>query len=113
MIEHYSFGSMTVAGKQYHSDLKIIEGRVVADWYRKSGHRVELDDIQDIMKAEPQYLIFGSGRFGFMRLEEEVEKALSDLGIKVIVELTASAVRSFNSLAAENRNIAAGFHLSC
>jgi len=34
----------------YSSDLKIINGKVFPEWWRKSGHIVNAEDIHDILK---------------------------------------------------------------
>jgi hypothetical protein len=52
MIEHYARGSyMTVDGNKYHQDLKIIGGQVKGNWWRKQGHRLDTEDISDILSA--------------------------------------------------------------
>ena len=61
MIDHYSFGSMSIFGKQYRSDLKIINGKVIPDWWRKTGHTVDVDDVTEILSSKPDYVVFGSG----------------------------------------------------
>jgi len=33
MITSYSFGKMTITGKRYTTDLKIIKGQVYPDWW--------------------------------------------------------------------------------
>jgi hypothetical protein len=49
MIEKYSFGKIVVNGVTYTNDIKIVQGRVVSDWWRKKGHSVSIEDIQDIL----------------------------------------------------------------
>lgn len=113
MIESYSFGSITISGKQYSSDLKIINGQVYPDWRRKSGHTVDIDEVADIIKAKPDYLVIGSGSLGRMKLSDRLRKHLSDCGIQVIVEPSADAVLTFNRLYGDGRSVAGGFHLTC
>jgi hypothetical protein len=72
MIESYSFGSMTISGKRYTSDLKIINGQVSPNWWRKTGHSVNVDEVTDIINAKPDYLIIGSGKFGLMKLNDRL-----------------------------------------
>jgi len=36
MIEAYTFGRMVIDGKSYQQDLIIHQGRVPADWWRKT-----------------------------------------------------------------------------
>jgi hypothetical protein len=113
MIEHYSFGSMTISGKRYSSDLKIINGQVYPDWWRKTGHSVDVDEVTDIIKAKPDYLIIGSGKSGLMKVSNSLRQRLEDIGVEVIVEHTSEALGTFNRMYADGKNIAGGFHLSC
>ncbi len=113
MIEKYSFGKMTISGKRYKSDLKIIRGQVYPDWWRKKGHSIADDEITDIINAKPDYLIIGSGKFGLMKVSDELRGVLSDCGVEVIVERSKSAVVTFNQMYADGKNIAGAFHLSC
>ena len=55
MIDQYTTGShMTVDGTTYHQDLKIIRDEVKGNWWRREGYRLDIDDIQDILSAEPE-----------------------------------------------------------
>ena len=113
MIERYSFGSINILGKQYTSDLKIIDGQVHPDWRRKSGHTVDVAEITDILSAKPEYLIIGSGSFGMMKLSDQSKQHLIDYGVNVIKERTSTAIHTFNQMYAEGKDVAAAFHLTC
>ena len=113
MIEQYSFGSITIQGKQYSSDLKIINGQVYPDWWRKTGHSVDVDDVVDILSAKPDYLVIGSGSSGLMKVSDRLKRELVDRGIEIIVEPTSEAVGTFNRIYKDGKKVAAGFHLTC
>ena len=113
MINHYSFGSITVSGERYRTDIKIINCEVIPDWWRKSGHSAGIDDVGDILDAKPEYLVIGSGKFGLMKVSAGLQKELTDRGIEVIVEKSGKAVEIFNRLYEEGKNVTAGFHLTC
>ncbi len=113
MIERHSFGSMTISGKRYTSDLKIINGQVFPDWWRKTGHSVAIDEVTDILDAKPDYLIIGSGKFGLMKVGDRLRRHLSECGIQVIVERSKFAMKTYNQMYADGKNIAGAFHLSC
>jgi hypothetical protein len=69
MIEQYTTGShMTVEGTKYYQDLKIIQGDVKDNWWRKEGHRLAAADISDILSAKPDVLVIGTGYAGNMRV---------------------------------------------
>jgi hypothetical protein len=113
MIEKYSFGSITISRKRYNSDLKIINGKVHPDWWREKGHTVTVDEVTDILNAKPDYLIIGSGKFGLMKLSDKLRRHLSDCGVEVIVERSKTAVKIYNKMYADGKNVAGAFHLSC
>ncbi len=113
MIEQYSFGSITILERQYTSDLKIINGQVCPDWWRKSGHSVDVEDVADILNAKPDYLVIGSGSSGLMKVSEGLKRHLVDSGVKVIEKPTSTAIQTFNQMYADGKNVAAGFNLTC
>lgn len=113
MIEHYRFGSMTIDGRQYQSDLKIVEGKVVPDWWRREGHWADVTDVQDILDARPDVLVVGMGSPGRMNVAEELRQVLAERGIRLIEEPTDEAVHSFNRLWEAGRKVAGAFHLTC
>jgi hypothetical protein len=113
MIEQYSFGKMIVSSKTYSSDLKIINGEVVPNWRRKTGHVVDVDDVTDILKAKPQYLIIGTGIGGRMKVTKTVKMKLKRLGIELVEEPTSEAIKIYNQMFDTGKNVAAGFHLTC
>jgi len=113
MIEKYRFGSITVLGRQYTSDLKIINGQVHSDWWRKNGHVVDIDDVADIIEEKPDYLVIGSGSSGLMKVNDQLKAYLTDCGIRLIAEPTSTAIETFNQLYGEGKDIAGGFHLTC
>lgn len=112
-IHSYSFGSMRVSGEHFTHDLKIIRDKVYADWWRKKGHSVSVEDIRDIIGAGPEIIILGTGNSGMMRPDPDLVNFLHEQKIKLSAVPTAKAVDLFNQLTKEGKNIAAGFHLTC
>ena len=114
MIEHYATGShMKIAGKSYHQDLKIIDGRVKGNWWRNQGHRLDIDDIADILSAKPDVLVIGTGYAGNLRIPSAVRSAIEDHHISVVADETAKATTIFNRLYLEGKDVAGAFHLTC
>ena len=113
MIEEFSFGKIVIDGVDYTSDIKVIRKKVVPNWWRKKGHRVASDDIQDIMKEKPDILVLGKGQPGQMTATKELRNILSNNSIELVEESTPEAVKTFNRLVQEGKNVAAGFHLTC
>lgn len=114
MIDEYTTGShMTVQGTRYGSDLKIIRGEVIDNWWRQQGHRLATGDINDILNARPQVLVIGTGYAGNMQVPDAVRQTLENRQIKVIAQTTADATTTFNRLMNEGKDVAGAFHLTC
>ena len=113
MIESYSFGSMTVTGQRHRNDLKIIENRIVGNWWRKEGHALYAQDIDDILYSTAEILVVGTGAYGSMRITEEAEKTIEAKGIKLVAAPTKEAVSVFNDLHFQGKKVAGAFHLTC
>ncbi len=112
MIEDYRFGSITIDGKTYTKDIIILPNRILANWWRKKGHQVQLEDLQDILEEAPEILIIGTGYSGYMTVASEVPNHLSSRQIDMISMKTEKAVEVFNKVSGEKRT-AAALHLTC
>ena len=112
MIESYAFGRMDVDGRPYTSDLILFPDKINDSWWRKSGHIVCLEDLEDVFKEDPEVIIIGTGFYGLVRVEEEVKRHAKSKGVMLVVEKTKKAVENFNSLASKKKTIGA-FHLTC
>ena len=113
MIENFSFGNIVVNGITYTNDIKIIQGKVIPSWWRKKGHKVSIDDIQDIIDARPDILVLGKGKPGMMKSTPSLCEFLKQKHIDLIEEKTSKAVITFNRLFKQGKNVCAGFHLTC
>ena len=113
MIEAYSFGSMTILGENHRNDLKIIDKQIIGNWWRKEGHAVYAEDIDDILFSTVEMLVVGTGAYGSMRVTEEAVQALEGRGIKLVAVPTKDAVSVFNTLLTQGKRVAGAFHLTC
>ena len=113
MIEKFSFGNIVIDGRTFTSDIKIVNGRIVSDWWRRKGHRVDLEDIRDIIEAKPEIVVIGKGSPGMMKTTSEVRNYMENSRIRLIEEKTAKAIDTFNQLTQAGEKVAGGFHLGC
>lgn len=114
MIKQCAFGTMVIGDKTYTSDLFIYpDGQVSDNWWRSSGHRLSMEDIRDLLAAGPEVIVAGTGIFGRMRLNADVQGALSARGIELITGRTKSAAEAFNRLKQTSRRVGGCFHLTC
>jgi len=112
MIDSYSFGSITVNGRRYTSDLIIYPDRVESSWWRKEGHNLCMEDLQDVLHYRPEVLVIGKGKPGLMAVREDLIEQLAQRGIEVHTAPTARAVKLYNRLSPDKKVVAA-LHLTC
>jgi hypothetical protein len=112
-IDSYEFGRIVIDGVAYNSDCLILGSGVRANWWRKQGHVLSIEDVQPVIEAKPQVLIIGTGASGMMRVPAETRNFLTEHKIKVETLSTARAVERFNKLSSQGTNVAAALHLTC
>jgi len=112
MIDSYSFGRMEVNHQMFTSDLIIFPDRVVSSWWRKTGHSLCLEDVEEVFLEDPAVIVIGTGFSGLMKVEEEVKNKAHSKGIDLILGITEKAVQVFNEIHLEKKTIGA-FHLTC
>lgn len=111
-IDSYDFGKIVVDGITYSSDIILVEGRVNSSWWRKESHLLEPADLEDVVRAEPEFLVIGTGHSGVMRVPRETQDFLRSKGIDFVIERTGDACKTYNQTA-QNRKVAAVLHLTC
>jgi len=112
-ISAYEFGRIAIGDKTYTSDVIVAPEHVIDSWWRKQGHNLQIEDLDDIVSAKPDMLIIGTGYYGRMQVPDETKQYLEERGIKVLQAKTRDAVTEFNQLQKEYARIVAALHLTC
>ncbi|MBC8415257.1 MAG: hypothetical protein ISS80_05770 [Candidatus Cloacimonetes bacterium] len=111
-IESYSFGSIMIDEESYTSDLIIFPGKIDVSWWRKRSHKVEMEDIPELLEVEVDVIIFGTGAYGLMKIDKKVIVHFTNRNIELIIEKTGQAVNTYNEIS-ENKKVIAALHLTC
>ena len=110
-LEDYSFGRILVDGEEHTRDLIVLPDRIVPNWWRRDGHSLALEDLEDVFDELPPRLVLGCGHDGRLRPPQAVLDALAERGIKVETMRTGEAVARYGEL--DDRETAAALHLTC
>jgi hypothetical protein len=110
-LEDYTFGRLTVDGQEHTRDLIVLPGRVVPDWWRREGHSLAMDDLDEVVDELPARLVLGVGAQSQLRPDPAVIAELERRGVKVECLPTDAAVRRYGEL--DERRTAAALHLTC
>jgi len=111
-IDSYTFGKIFIDGKNYDSDVILYKNTVYPNWWRMSGHLLQIDDIKKHLTKNPKKLIIGAGFYQRMKVDPETKSYLKKADIDVVIESTSNAWKTFNSLS-EKEDVMAAFHLTC
>ena len=112
-IDAYQFDRIDIEGKSFTSDVIILPDKVMDGWWRKQGHNLQFEDLDDAIRDKPEMLVIGTGYFGRMAVPPDTRKQLRSLGIDVVTGKTGEAVKEFNRLQQEYPRIVAALHLTC
>jgi hypothetical protein len=110
-IGDYRFGHIVVDGEEYTDDVIILPKRVVPGWWRKDGHRLVLEDLDEVLGELPERLVVGAGAQRRMRPDPAAIDELGRRGVSVEVLETKRAVARYREL--DPASTAAALHLTC
>lgn len=120
MIEDYQFGSIVVDGETYSHDVEVFWTGDVFDWWRKESHVIDIEDVIDVVEQNPESIVIGTGQDGMAKVTERAQKFIQDRGIKLFIDPTEQAVRTFNIRKEESQEeegkpekVIGLFHITC
>ena len=110
-IEGYRFGRVMVDGKEHTKDLIVLPNRVVGGWWRREGHALVLEDLEEVLDELPERLILGTGAYGRMQPDPRALEQLHERDVEVESLPTPDAIDRFGRL--NPSRTAAALHLTC
>ncbi len=128
MIEEYKFGTITINGKTYNYDVEVrwmpqeenVYQFEILKWWRKEGHIIDIVDVERAVKENPDAIVIGTGSMGVAKVTKECEVFIKQKGIRLIIDRTEEAVRTFNIILEEaeeekgkKEKLIGLFHLTC
>jgi hypothetical protein len=113
LVESYRFGKIVINGQKFSRDLIVFPEEIRTNWWRKDGHSLCLEDLTVLDEIEVDTLVIGIGSVGIMKVPSNVIQEIGKRGIEVIVLKTPEAVKEYNRLVKQERQVAGAFHLTC
>ncbi|MBI4833088.1 MAG: hypothetical protein HY801_16345 [Candidatus Lindowbacteria bacterium] len=113
VIKGYSFGVVSVDGSKYERDIIIYPDRIQSDWWRREGHKLQIEDIGDVLANPPEVFVVGLGDQARMQVDPRVAEELKKRGVELFAAPTKQACDKFNKLAEEGKRVIAALHLTC
>lgn len=118
MIDSYKFGEININGETYENDVEVRWDGEVLEWWRNEGHVFAVDDLKRALKQDPEAIVLGTGANGKAKVPKETRSFIKEKDIKLIIDKTKPAIKSFELLAEERNEKAPEkviglFHLTC
>jgi hypothetical protein len=110
-IQDYTFGRIVVDGQEETRDVIVLPDRVIRDWWRRDGHALVLEDLEQVLDELPERLIVGTGAYGRLEPNPDAIAELERRGVHVEALPTEEAVRRYGAL--NPAATAAALHLTC
>ncbi len=91
----------------------IYGNHVNSSWWRKEGHCLQADDIEEILNVKPDVIIVGTGKYGTMKVSNDVKKELESRCIDFIYSNTDEACKKHNETSGSGKVVVTALHLTC
>jgi hypothetical protein len=89
-LEGYCFGRLVVNGEVLTRDVIVLPERVVTNWWLTDGHRLVLDDLQDVREGLPEHFVIGTGSYGRLHPDPAVNHRRRTAALHPIPATTTS-----------------------
>ena len=109
-IDSYTFGSITIDGVTYNHDIYIFPSGKVEQ--RQYGHTFTKDEVEYVLKENPELVITGKGNSGLANLSSDARALLENEGAEILEARTPDIIDKFNELN-EARKVVAIIHVTC
>jgi hypothetical protein len=116
-IDKFNFGLITIDGEKHRRDVLIFSDGTVK--HRKGGfgvfgsHNIKREEVEELVRGEPEAIIVGTGMDGKAKLASGVEKWAKERNLSLIVQPSREALAKLNELTGQKKKIAALIHITC
>ena len=110
MIESISMGKLLFKGKVSRSDTIVYPDHMDTKWWIKSRNCIESEDLEDVLKFEPEVVVVGTGFMMPISISDDAVNTLKSAGIEVFVEKAEAAAEIFNENTPKKKTVGL-FHL--
>ena len=116
-IDSFEFGSIVIDGRRYGHDVLILPGGIIkrrkGGFWKFGSHVVKKVEIDELLAANPEIVVLGTGTNARVRLASDAELALKELGIDYMVLPSLEASERVNDLLDSGKRVAALIHVTC
>ena len=107
-INKTSFGSITVNGKKFNTDISIDADGIIEE--KEKSHKITKEDLENLLLKEPEIVIVGNGQKGLAKITDEGRNFIEKEKTSLIELKTLEAIEYFNKIKKRKAGI---FHVTC
>jgi len=120
MIEEYKFGFIKINGSEYDYDVEVRWTNEILPLVFKERHKIDGKEVRRAISQKPDTIVIGTGESGLAEVTEEAQEEIKKNGIKLVIDKTEEAVKTFNVLKEDSEEeegkqekVIGLFHLTC
>jgi hypothetical protein len=120
VIEEYNFGFIKIDGKDFNYDVEVRWTNEIFPLVFKERHKFGPEEVKRAIGQKPDTIVIGTGESGLAEVTEEAQEEIKNNGIKLIIDKTEEAIKTFNVLKedskeeeGEQEKVIGLFHLTC
>lgn len=116
-VDSFSFGSITVDGKEYRRDLFLLPDGTVRQ--RKGGfwifgsHDIKKEEVEELSKAGAEVMVVGIGTNSMAKVSKDAKDYIEKAKLELHVLPSREAVTKYNELVEQKKKAGALIHITC
>jgi hypothetical protein len=115
-IEEFRFGTIVVDGRTYTRDILILPDGTVKlredVFLNFVNHIVKQNEIIELLKANPELIVVGTGTDAKVKLSFNVERLIAESKVDLIALPSPQAIERYNQLVDKGKQVAALIHIT-
>jgi len=113
MIDSTRFGSITINGREYESDVIVTWEGKVKEAETETRHMISESELLKLLFERPDVIVIGTGQNGEMEIGKDARKFVKKKRITLVARPTPRAVEKFNQLQKSGKKVVAYMHVTC
>jgi len=116
-VDSFSFGSITVDGKEYRRDIFLLPDGMVRQ--RKGGfwifgsHSIKKEEVEELSKAGAEVMVVGIGTNSMVKVSKDAKNYIEKAKLELHVLPSREAVTKYNELVEQKKKVGALIHITC
>lgn len=116
-MDWFKFGAIFIDGKKHKRDVLLFPDGIIQErrrgFWRLGSHSIKKEEVDELMGANPDTVIIGTGAYSRAKLASDALLALQEAKVEMIVLPSREAVQRLNEQVREGKRVSALIHITC